>query len=440
VERTGAREKNAVIVRIRNKLNHVICYLDIKRARTLNVVISALVFLGLAYSIMLGNGLSYLDEKEYYAIARNLVTQGSYSLDGLHPTAYRPPGYPFLLSFLILLGSNVVALRVFNFICYAGSIFCLQKLIRFRVDPTAGTISTIAPLLYPVLFYTAGTLYPQIVASFLFLTFVALIFWSDQTSGRRALLAGLVMGCLILTVPSFVAVLFATLVFFLLRRKGGKMTMVILLSTAATLAPWAVRNYLAFGEFIPFATNSGVNLFVGNSQKTTGNSGVNVDLSAYDAQTTHMSEIQKDAYYRSLAIDFIKKDKGRAILLYFEKLLNNFNFRNELANKGEASNFKDFIMFLTYYPILLIALARFMFWKKYPLHEIEKYFATVYVSNALFQAIFFTRIRFRLPFDFVLIGIAAIFISRILHDLGAFGTRSVGQHDKGSLVERNFSK
>lgn len=47
------------------------------------------------------------------------------------------------------------------------------------------------------------------------------------------------------------------------------------------------------------------------------------------------------------------------------------------------------------------------------LTEFESLLLTLYLSTPLFQAITFTRIRYRLPYDFLLIAIVALFIGAI---------------------------
>jgi hypothetical protein len=51
------------------------------------------------------------------------------------------------------------------------------------------------------------------------------------------------------------------------------------------------------------------------------------------------------------------------------------------------------------------------------LDPFERLLTFIYVSNAFYQAIFFTRIRFRLPFEYLLIAMAAIFIAKLKPDL-----------------------
>jgi 4-amino-4-deoxy-L-arabinose transferase-like glycosyltransferase len=397
-----------------NKITHIISFLE-RNERIVILNLSAIVIItGLIYSISLGNTLRYPDEKEYYSIASNIVTNGSYSLDGIHPTTYRPPAYPLFLSLFLFIGFKIIHLRILNFIMLAGSMFLLYKVVQKHSSTIAGLISVFLIMFYPVLFYSAGTLYPQTFGSFLLMIFVYYIFFNERYSNKRSILAGLAIGILMLSISTFVFVFVVTLLFLIFHRRDFKTASLVILVSCIVVAPWVARNYLVLNAFVPFSTNSGINLLLGNSPNTMPNSGVNVDLSMYSSRTSSMSEIQKDTYYRSEAIRFITENKEKAVTLYVKKVLNYFNYRNELATKMEASASRDLLMLFTYAPLFFLFVFRICLFKKYPLSNIEIYFVIVYILNACFQAIFFTRIRYRLPYDFLLIGLVSIFLSNVL--------------------------
>lgn len=405
-----------------NKIRNFLSMLERKERGVVLVLAGIVIASGVVYSISLGQTLRYADEHEYFTIANNLVAKGVYSLDGVHPTAFRPPGYPLFLSAFLYLGLNIVHLRIVNFILLAASMYLLYAILRSAVGAIAGIIAAFLVLLYPVLFYTAGTLYPQTLGSFLFLSFAFLVLHTDVIRTKRAILAGFAIGFLILSISTFIIVLLVTLLFLIFRRRDFKSSALVILVSGAMIGGWMVRNHHVFDVWIPFSTNSGFNLLLGNSPHTTANSGVNVDLSAYDAHASTLSEIQKDEYYRSEALRYITENKGEAITLYISKVLNYFNYRNELATRTEASSSRDLLMFLTYVPLLALFILRLCLFKRYPLTDIEVYFVILYIVNAFFQATFFTRIRFRLPYDYVLIGTVAIFLSNIVRMAGNAGT------------------
>jgi hypothetical protein len=72
----------------------------------------------------------------------------------------------------------------------------------------------------------------------------------------------------------------------------------------------------------------------------------------------------------------------------------------------------DWVVALTYYPLLLLALVRLAAFRRYPLERAESLIYLLYFVNAIVSAVFFTRLRFRIPFDFVLIAINAVFLVR----------------------------
>jgi hypothetical protein len=71
-------------------------------------------------------------------------------------------------------------------------------------------------------------------------------------------------------------------------------------------------------------------------------------------------------------------------------------------------------MFVSYYPLLLIALVRLALWRRYRFSFPELLLYLIYFGNALLAALVYTRIRYRLPFDFLLIAMVSIFVGRIL--------------------------
>ena len=103
-------------------------------------------------------------------------------------------------------------------------------------------------------------------------------------------------------------------------------------------------------------------------------------------------------------------------MLYLEKTLNFFNVWNEYAKgtAAEVSPWKQIVMAASY--VLLVGL---LFWrlterKRFPLATWEKLFLIVYVLSAFTTAIFLTRIRHRLPFDYLLITVVTLHLSRRL--------------------------
>ncbi len=378
-------------------------------------IAAVILFLGTYYSVSLGERLLYADEGEYLSIGRNVAEKGVYSLDGLHPTAYRPPGYPLVLALFIAAGFDIVQLRIVNVLFLLCAMYLLQMLLRRHVSSAAGMIGSVVFLCYPVYLYTAGTLYPQTFGMMLLILFITIVFFREKVSVLRGAAAGAVAGIMLLTIPACIVALLTAFYFLMVRWKRPAAAAVMLLTAAAVMSPWIIRNYAAFDRFIPFSTNSGINLLIGNSPGTTPNAGVNVDLGPYVSAVQGKNEAEKDEYYRIEAVRYITEHPAEAAWLYLRKTVHYFHFRNDLATAAEGSVARDVLMALTYLPLLLLGIFRIGWRKKYQFTDMELLFITIYLASALFHAIFFTRIRFRLPFDLLLIGIAASLLSHWFH-------------------------
>jgi len=374
---------------------------------------------GVIYSVMLPAQARFSDEQEYLLLSHNLLHGPGYSMDGVHLTASRPPGYAFFISAIEAMGGGIVAIRVIQFALVGATVWLVSLFCPEKSRPGSLLIVTGLVALYAVLFYTASTLYPQTLAAFLFV--LMLVFLLKITRNWATDLAtGSIFGLLILVVPTFLFTLVVVLaVAWLLKLINWRNAAVIFAVAAIFVGLWTARNYVQFHQFVPVASNSGANFLIGNCENTvpTGGSG-NVDRTHYqqEAQRLGLDEFQTDHYYRQAAVTWIEENPVRALVLYGEKVLNFFNFYNQYApeNKGEVSFAKQAVMAVTYGVLIALLLWRLLEAGRFPLTAHEKLFLAVYILSAFTQAIFFTRIRLRLPYDYLIIAIVAIHLCRRL--------------------------
>lgn len=136
-------------------------------------------------------------------------------------------------------------------------------------------------------------------------------------------------------------------------------------------------------------------------------SGTHADISRYEAMTQGMDEVQRDAFYRTQALVWMREHKAQAATLYIAKTLNYFNYRNDLLTASEGSGGRDLLMLVTYGPLLLLAVGRVAMQRWVPLTRFEIACLCLYIANAFIDALVFSRIRYRLPFDVFVICLAA---------------------------------
>ena len=383
------------------------------------LILVMVMFAGTVYSIHLGDRLRFADEIEYNLLANNLVKEHQFRLGWDEPTACRAPGLPFAMAPMVWFGAGIVHLRILNFLFFAISIFLTYRIVKRQSSRFSGVLAAVIVLCYPVLFYTAGTFYPETLASTLFLMVVYLLLGSE-ISAWRFLVTGLIAGFLVLASPLFAPILVILAIWYWISKKPRKLIGPLLfgLGIFLVVGAWTVRNYSVFDSFVFISTRSGYTLRIGNNADTTPSSCAN-DI-AYMQEATElaktMSEPQIDKYFKAKAVEYILDNKAQSAKMYFLKFLNYFNYRNELSTKSESSTLRDLIMLFTYGPLLLLLIIRLILSKRYNLLSMEKLFVLLYVSHAMLTAVFLTRIRYRVSFDFLIIIIVAIFINSVLRD------------------------
>jgi len=391
-----------------------------RRKTTILIVVSVLFWAAaITYSIYMGNRLPYPDEQWYFNdYAQNLAKLHMYSRDGINPTAFHPPGYPLFLGLIVSLGLGITAARLLNFAALYISLLCLYYLLEHRAYRIASLLAVMLAMGYMVLFYTAGTLYPQTFGT-LFFILAILFYWKEPFSYRYAIFAGISLGIAILTIPTFLFVPIFFVLFSILSRKDALTKLgLFLLVVFLVLSTWTVRNYLVFDRFGLTSFYFGLNFLIGNNPATTPDNGsAAISGVAHILETAdqlELNEFQRNEYYTKQALAYIQNDPRHYIILYFQKVANYFNFRNQLKTASESNLGKDLLMLFTYGGFLLLTIVRIINYRKIPFSKLEMFLILLYLCSAFISAIVFTRIRFRLPFDYLLIAFVAIFLERVV--------------------------
>lgn len=386
----------------------------------IGIVLVSIIFwlAALGYSIYKGDYLPYPDERWYFNdYAQNLVKFHIFSMDGINSTAFNPPGYPFFLAVFVRLGFGIITARLMNFLAMFLTLLCVFSLLDDQTHKLAAILAVFLALGYPVLFYTAGTLYPQTLGAFFFIL-ATLLYWKEPFTTKKAVFSGVALGIAILTIPTFLFVPFFFVFFSIFIRKDTlTKTALLFIVVFVTIAPWTLRNYLVFHRFKPISTNFGLNFLLGNSSATTPNNGtialIGISNILEEADRLGLDEFERDEFYTKHALAFIQQNPKHYITLYFLKVANYFNFRNDLQTDSESSLTKDLLMLFTYGVFLLITVLRVLLFHKYPFSKLEVFLILLYFGNAFISALAFTRIRFRLPFDYLLIILVAMFLEKL---------------------------
>lgn len=399
-----------------------------RRARLLAYLIAGLAVLA-AWAVILeaGDVVRSFDEEDFVIIAENLVSDGTFARgEPSAPTAYRAPGIVFFITPVIALGGGLVEARLLNAVLVGLGLVVLFHLVRRHASPLAALFAVAMVPLWPVVLFASSTLYPQTLAAFLLvLTIWLLDRLHDGPEPRRAVFAGLACGALILTTP-IVLLLFPLLLVWLVLRSRRWLVhgLIFCLVSGAFVSSWTLRNYLVFDAFVPVASSSGYNLLAGNSPNTRYNTSLNVRFPEYVyTELTGKSEIERNDIMTRAAMAEIAGDPGRYARLYVAKFLHWFHYTNslrsdEVLEDGASSvpvGTREIILLVTYVSVIAGPLAiRLLLLRRVPFRPVELFFLALWVAAGLAYAMYFTRIRFRLPFDWLVIASNAMFLAALI--------------------------
>jgi len=345
---------------------------------------------GFVYSLVLGEMLRYPDEHDYIVLARHLAALDGYTFDGQIPTAYRPPGYPLLLAPIVALFDSVHAARLLNFAMLALAAYLLAGLVhatRSSVDHWQRAFFVLAlTFVYPVLYYTSGTLFPQISIT-LALTLTIVLLQRESNSLVLATLIGILVAFTAQISPTTLVVVPLALLFATWSRHwSGSRLAVMAIAVTLVFGGWLARNMVVLDQPILFSKNLAENL----------------DNAVLSNEPLEPGEERAPASAVDYALERLEQTFGSPAN-YVSRFFDFFDSSNEMAVQAESSTIRDQIMFVTYYSLLLAVLARLALIRQLPLSQAEWLVLILYIGTALFHALVFPRIRYRLPFDFLML-------------------------------------
>jgi 4-amino-4-deoxy-L-arabinose transferase-like glycosyltransferase len=240
--------------------------------RTLILII---LVLALAWRLILAIGFPHSsgDEPRYTVPAVNMLTGHGFSSDvtePIRPSEHTVPLYPiFIAGVYAVFGQHNSAVRIAQSVI--DLITCLLvAFIAFSLapPPMKRCAALSALVIYGLLcwFTVSWTRYilTETLASFVTMLAVSVSIVSLQRESRRWILVGLICGVALLIRADAVLLVGAfglVLVFQIARLRSWEAVRSLLLFCCAiplVLAPWTVRNYLAFEKFQPLASPTGM--------------------------------------------------------------------------------------------------------------------------------------------------------------------------------------
>ncbi len=372
-------------------------------------------------------GFPILDELYHVEWARALAAG-----DWLGSTVFfRAPLYPYLLGLVFsVLGESLQAARLVQATCTALTPVAVYFLGRRMFGEREALLGAAVAALYPLFLYFSNELLIVSLVVLLDVLLMSALLRADESPGRgRWFAAGAVMGISGIARPSVLVFLPALFCWMWWRARstsgeagapvelpaafkaGAARFAVVVLGVAAVILPVTLRNYAVERDFVPIASQGGINFFIGNNSASDGASAVLPVLGESweneDAVRIAESQLGRDlkpsevsGFWYGRGREFLLGNPGAAARLYVRKFV-------LFWDSYELANNKDIYFFGRMSPVFrwlrwlnfgimapLAVLGMFFTARRNKAATLAMLFVLSYTAGVL---LFFVNARFRLP-------------------------------------------
>ncbi len=390
-------------------------------------VIWFLLLLGLALAVRLTyiatqeNSVYWPDECDYLTLARNISSGSGFVLENNEPTAYRAPGYPMVLSALRWFGViDVRDIRIVQAMMGVAFLALLFVLARTWFSEKAGLVAVGLGAIYPYFVYMTGSILATTWYTLLIVGGTVMCFYHQQHQRWwTAALFGLIWGIAVLTRP-VAFVLLVVLLFwaifisrFRLRRHHALISM---LTLGLIVIPWSVRNSVVMG--MPgLVSNTGYNLWLGNNPSAKPEQGSSIDVpdTLMTVASRLSSEQKQNEFWMRQALLYIRSHPIAAAQGWLEKGMLFWRPDPSPTTKGVVRRFGLiwWIGVASFTPLLLLALLSPLISNPQQRRYLVLWFGFGF-AYTLVHALFFVKVRFRLPLEpFIILAAAHTLVSWI---------------------------
>lgn len=274
---------------------------------------------------------------EYGELAKNMAAGKGYSLwyyagttlehhftpeAKPHISGYMPPGYPlFMLPFIKIENVQLRNILLYGMqsLLIVPTILALWALTNRLFSRRAANIAAVIMALLPEFLYASVSAGPTSL-------YHALLLWlllraiRLQLSAVESIMWGVICAVIIYLRSEF-AFYTVILAAFVALRFGWRHALLIAGTAGILIIPWQIRNYVAFGQFIPMTTSSGLNFYRGHNPEYVGSWGDSTmmrEIATY--RDSPVFEVNMNDIYVQEAMRSIRDKPSREISYTFTKL------------------------------------------------------------------------------------------------------------------------
>ena len=218
----------------------------------------------------------YAVDDLFDALAWNLVTSSSFTMDGMTPSAHTGPLYPAILAaFYAVVGHRPEWVLYIHVGFDIAASLCIYLVGARLFHPWIGAFAAAALFLYPAYW----TYDPRIRSESLLTLLLSAWLWAmivcrSSTRIFSFVGAGLLAGLTILCKPVTILLAIALIGLACLGTDSVRVRMaragLYLLACLLVVLPWTMRNYRAFDQVIPVSAGVGAGLWMGSDPLSRG--------------------------------------------------------------------------------------------------------------------------------------------------------------------------
>ena len=283
---------------------------------------------------------------------------------------FRAPLYPyFLAAIYTIFGHSYLIVRIIQFLIGSGSCLLIYFLGKRVFNPTVGRVAAVLASVYGTFIYFEGELLIPVLILFLNLALILAVLSAQERPGWwRWLGCGAILGLSAIARPNVLlfGVVLLLWIFLRMRRRGLRRVVVYLvafcLGVLLVILPVTVRNYVVSKDFVPIASQGGVNFFIGNNRDSDGATAIvpgtraswwggyyDVIQLAEEAEGRPLKASEVSNYWFNRGVEFVRDEPGAFLRLTIRKLV-------LFWGAAEISNNKDIYFFSERTPVLGVLL------------------------------------------------------------------------------------
>lgn len=342
--------------------------------KLLTLILVVAVLIRIPVAIYMGDQVVELpgiqDQVSYDALAQSLLEGRGYSFTenwypftkANTPTAHWSFIYPlYLAGIYALTGYHPLVARLVQTVVAGGLICLLVYLIGRRVaDEVTGLVGAALAAVYGYfIYYNAALMTETLFIVFVLLSLYLSLEIKEKPDLKRWALLGLTLGAAGLLRQT--ALLFVPFLLFWLFwevKKAGARWWYIIVPVGMIIlmiAPWTIRNYRAYDQFLLLNSNAGYALYASNNPNLESDWRNELVVVPVPAELAGQNEAQLDRALTKKGIEYILADPQRYLRLTANKSLEYFRFWPS-SESSQISNLNRVLSFGLYLPFMLFGL------------------------------------------------------------------------------------